>query len=65
MKKFWMVSLEGGNAPTARHATLQAAEAEAARLAYKTGNPAHILEHIITCEPKREVVWRKPELADV
>ena len=64
MKKFWMISVDGA-ATTMRHATLQAAEAEAARLAYKTGNPAHILEHIITCEPKREVVWRKPELADV
>ena len=63
MKKFWMVTLDGGNAPTARHATIELARAEAARLSAKHAVPAHVLEHVITCQPQFNVSWSEPEAA--
>ena len=61
MKKFWMVTLDGGNAPTARHATLELAKAEAARLSAKNAVAAHVVEHIATCQPRFDVAWSSPE----
>ena len=59
MKKFWMVVVDGGNAPGKRQATLTEAKQEAARLAIKEGRTAHILEvtEAVTYTPP--VTWTK------
>lgn len=40
---FWMIYVEGGNAPTYKHTNYESAVAEAKRLAELTGRPATIL----------------------
>jgi hypothetical protein len=56
MGRFWMVFVEGGGSPTHRHATRQQAEAEAERLAEKTGRRAFVLAAVSCCEVTR-VRW--------
>lgn len=43
---FYMIFLEGGNAPTFAHETLDSAITEAKRLAKLTGKKAYILESV-------------------
>ena len=59
MAKFWMVVVEGGSAPNARHPAIDTARKEAARLAASTGRKAIVLEAIESCEPISNVVWEK------
>lgn len=55
--KFWMIVVDGGNAPTKRHTSLVLAREEAERLASKEGRRAHILESTVHCQPMRLVQW--------
>jgi hypothetical protein len=57
MEKFWMVSVDGGNAPTKRYASFDEAKAEAARLATKESKPAHVLGLEATATPTFNVTW--------
>lgn len=57
VKTFYMVSVDGGSAPSARHADREAARKEAARLSVKTGNRAYVLEMVEGCEPAGQVAW--------
>jgi hypothetical protein len=54
--KFWMIYLDGGGAPTAKHPTLSSATHEAHRLAKETGRQAFILELAGVAIPKEEIV---------
>ena len=55
--KFWMIVVDGGNAPTKRHTSLVLAREEAERLASKEGRRAHILESTTYCQPVKLVQW--------
>ena len=44
--KFWMVFVDGGNSPSAKHFSKEEAIEEAARLAIKTSKQAYVLECI-------------------
>lgn len=57
VKVFYMVALDSGGPPVARHETLEKAQNEAARLAVKHGTNAHVLEVIATCTPVANVTW--------
>lgn len=51
--KFWMLYVEGGNAPTFAHRTIASARAEAERLAEKLGKKVYVLEAVSVCELKK------------
>lgn len=56
----WMVSVQGGNAPSKYHSTLVDAKAEAERLACLTGNRnnrVYVLKVEAVLEPKNSHQW--------
>ena len=57
-KVFYMVFLEGGNAPTVRHPSLADAEEEAARLTNKFARPAFVLEAVTVMTPEVRAIKR-------
>lgn len=50
-KTFFMVYVDGENAPVVKHDTKEKADQEAKRLANKHGKETHVLESIIMVEP--------------
>lgn len=57
VNKFWMVVIDGGQAPNARHAEKDLAMKEAERLSCKSNNKAYVLESTDMCEPVGRVQW--------
>lgn len=57
LAKFYMVVIDGGQAPNARHPDKDTARKEAERLACKSNNKAYVLEAIEVCEPVGRVQW--------
>ena len=55
---FYMLHVEGGSAPTVKHATVEAARKEAERLAKKENKPVYLLNASDVClpDPKCDVL---------
>ena len=54
--KFWMVFVEGRNAPKHRHPTLESANNEAYRLALTTLDKVYVLETISLHAPSNPII---------
>lgn len=61
-KKFWMVYLTGGDAPTYRHDSQESAKAEAERLSKKYNKEAFVLECTHSCKQDvAPIIWKDAE----
>jgi hypothetical protein len=63
MKTFYMLHADGpqSHQPMRRHATMEEAEREAARIAHKENKAVHILQLVKSCTPKLDVTWTPAE----